>query len=176
MAASSGRDPIALAKFPTAVPICNFQPPYTNRKATRLASLPSVSSHLALSEASPPRKPSGPDNFLYTPVDPAASLNVPQKIQSRQTFPKRHRAPPSPRATAPSDSCSSNPLLHIDEFPPLHENKESHRGPVAQLGARFHGMEEVIGSIPIRSTNPFNNLDHRIWELSPLRGNSMGTL
>jgi hypothetical protein len=26
---------------------------------------------------------------------------------------------------------------------------------VAQLGARFHGMEEVIGSIPIRSTkNP----------------------
>ena len=26
-------------------------------------------------------------------------------------------------------------------------------GPVAQLGARFHGMEEVIGSIPIRSTN-----------------------
>ena len=27
------------------------------------------------------------------------------------------------------------------------------RGPVAQLGARFHGMEEVIGSNPIRSTN-----------------------
>ena len=26
-------------------------------------------------------------------------------------------------------------------------------GPVAQLGARFHGMEEVVGSIPIRSTN-----------------------
>ncbi len=31
-------------------------------------------------------------------------------------------------------------------------------GPVAQLGARFHGMEEVIGSIPIRSTNKPNNL------------------
>ncbi len=30
---------------------------------------------------------------------------------------------------------------------------------MAQLGARFHGMEEVIGSIPIRSTNYFNNLD-----------------
>jgi hypothetical protein len=26
---------------------------------------------------------------------------------------------------------------------------------VAQLGARFHGMEEVIGSIPIRSTKSF---------------------
>jgi hypothetical protein len=26
------------------------------------------------------------------------------------------------------------------------------RGPVAQLGARFHGMEEVAGSIPARST------------------------
>ena len=29
---------------------------------------------------------------------------------------------------------------------------------MAQLGARFHGMEEVIGSIPIRSTNSFNIL------------------
>ena len=37
-------------------------------------------------------------------------------------------------------------------------------GPVAQLGARFHGMEEVIGSIPIRSTKYFNNL-----RASPLR-------
>ena len=27
------------------------------------------------------------------------------------------------------------------------------RGPVAQLGARFHGMEEVKGSNPFRSTN-----------------------
>jgi hypothetical protein len=30
-------------------------------------------------------------------------------------------------------------------------------GPVAQLGARFHGMEEVIGSIPIRSTKTPSN-------------------
>ena len=28
-------------------------------------------------------------------------------------------------------------------------------GPVAQLGARFHGMEEVVGSIPTRSTKSF---------------------
>ena len=28
------------------------------------------------------------------------------------------------------------------------------RGPVAQLGARFHGMEEVVGSIPTAPTNP----------------------
>ena len=33
-------------------------------------------------------------------------------------------------------------------------------GPVAQLGARFHGMEEVVGSIPTRSTNQINHL-HR---------------
>jgi hypothetical protein len=33
------------------------------------------------------------------------------------------------------------------------------RGPVAQLGARFHGMEEVAGSIPARSTNLLNQLD-----------------
>ena len=30
----------------------------------------------------------------------------------------------------------------------------SFNGPVAQLGARFHGMEEVVGSNPTRSTNP----------------------
>ncbi len=29
------------------------------------------------------------------------------------------------------------------------------KGPVAQLGARFHGMEEVKGSNPFRSTKPF---------------------
>ena len=32
------------------------------------------------------------------------------------------------------------------------------RGPVAQLGARFHGMEEVVGSIPTRSTKLLNGL------------------
>jgi hypothetical protein len=31
-------------------------------------------------------------------------------------------------------------------------NVQPKRGPVAQLGARFHGMEEVVGSIPTRST------------------------
>ena len=38
-------------------------------------------------------------------------------------------------------------------------------GPVAQLGARFHGMEEVAGSIPARSTNPPNELysGERFW-------------
>ncbi len=38
-------------------------------------------------------------------------------------------------------------------------------GPVAQLGARFHGMEEVVGSIPTRSTKivslKINNLTSR---------------
>ena len=32
------------------------------------------------------------------------------------------------------------------------------RGPVAQLGARFHGMEEVVGSIPTRSTKSLQEL------------------
>ena len=43
----------------------------------------------------------------------------------------------------------------------IRENREvPESGPVAQLGARFHGMEEVIGSIPIRSTKHLNNLDN----------------
>src|SRR5271154_7079270 len=41
----------------------------------------------------------------------------------------------------------------IDEVLPM-------SGPVAQLGARFHGMEEVIGSIPIRSTNNPIKMNH----------------
>ena len=63
---------------------------------------------------------------------------------------------------------------------------------MAQLGARFHGMEEVIGSIPIRSTSispphkstirPSDDLNHsltftlgpkvlcRVFEFGPSRG------
>jgi hypothetical protein len=37
------------------------------------------------------------------------------------------------------------------------------RGPVAQLGARFHGMEEVVGSIPTRSTKSLNTPFVRRW-------------
>ncbi len=40
-------------------------------------------------------------------------------------------------------------------------NESFPSGPVAQLGARFHGMEEVIGSIPIRSTKSFQQLSER---------------
>src|SRR3954453_8675830 len=43
------------------------------------------------------------------------------------------------------------------------ENKEvasqQHVGLWRSLGARFHGMEEVVGSIPTRSTNQSNNLN-----------------
>jgi hypothetical protein len=48
----------------------------------------------------------------------------------------------------------------FDEFYEVNDNKRTPQcGPVAQLGARFHGMEEVIGSIPIRSTKQSNSLD-----------------
>src|ERR1700754_3800448 len=51
----------------------------------------------------------------------------------------------------------SFPCRAFDVFLMLQQNKgcPHHCGPVAQLGARFHGMEEVIGSIPIRSTKTF---------------------
>jgi hypothetical protein len=46
----------------------------------------------------------------------------------------------------------------------IHQALDSQRhpfasGPVAQLGARFHGMEEVAGSIPARSTKLLNKSD-----------------
>jgi hypothetical protein len=39
----------------------------------------------------------------------------------------------------------------------------ANRGPVAQLGARFHGMEEVVGSIPTRSTKFNRQLIEGFW-------------
>ena len=37
---------------------------------------------------------------------------------------------------------------------------------MAQLGARFHGMEEVIGSIPIRSTKT-SSLESETYRADP---------
>src|SRR5215470_17150084 len=50
-------------------------------------------------------------------------------------------------------------LTRLSACERIREEFPSSRGPVAQLGARFHGMEEVVGSIPTRSTNFLNNLD-----------------
>ncbi len=58
-------------------------------------------------------------------------------------------------------------LERVDALRESRENSES--GPVAQLGARFHGMEEVIGSIPIRSTKqPLTNEADTGSGLAPL--------
>ena len=43
-------------------------------------------------------------------------------------------------------------------LPSIPTCRRFNRGPVAQLGARFHGMEEVVGSIPTRSTNSHSPL------------------
>ena len=37
---------------------------------------------------------------------------------------------------------------------------DSSRGAVAQLGERLNGIQEVVGSIPIGSTNKIKNLAH----------------
>ena len=58
-------------------------------------------------------------------------------------------------------SLCSKRIASFDEAGRLRENEKDaplsgvvppQSGPVAQLGARFHGMEEVVGSIPTRST------------------------
>ena len=66
---------------------------------------------------------------------------------------------------------ASHPFVPAPRLTPRRPSATMRRslqsGPVAQLGARFHGMEEVIGSIPIRSTNHFNNLAEpppMIWQ------------
>ena len=60
---------------------------------------------------------------------------------------------------------SSHSRNKIDESVQSRDNRgvvSRLSGPVAQLGARFHGMEEVIGSIPIRSTK---SLMHSVYIL-----------
>ena len=61
-----------------------------------------------------------------------------------------------PRGCQHGETCLHN--MTFDDYGTLGENiNNPSSGPVAQLGARFHGMEEVVGSIPTRSTNiPFN--------------------
>jgi hypothetical protein len=82
-----------------------------------------------------------------------------------------YEAPRFRRSTPAQAECSLT-LLRLDTVTPYKfpitltnelqsakiEGVLPESGPVAQLGARFHGMEEVIGSIPIRSTNKPNNL------------------
>ncbi len=53
----------------------------------------------------------------------------------------------------------SQSLSQFDDRSGVSENRDT-SGPVAQLGARFHGMEEVVGSIPTRSTNKFLSCTH----------------
>ena len=66
---------------------------------------------------------------------------------------------PQPVASGCAVLCADQASVLFDEPRTLGENTKGARlrailprGPVAQLGARFHGMEEVVGSIPTRST------------------------
>jgi hypothetical protein len=52
------------------------------------------------------------------------------------------------------------PVVGVDDSLSVIENRTINpMGLWRSLGARFHGMEEVVGSIPTRSTNFLNNLD-----------------
>jgi hypothetical protein len=73
------------------------------------------------------------------------------------------------------------PCEAFDGFGLLQQNKGSSRlcGPVAQLGARFHGMEEVTGSIPVRSTTltpaESESYSNRSEERNEKQGHKKGT-
>ena len=76
-------------------------------------------------------------------AEPGGATSKP--ASSRRT-PNSHYSGPQISAKLAQSLTQRAAGLRIEEvFPEC--------GPVAQLGARFHGMEEVIGSIPIRSTN-----------------------
>jgi hypothetical protein len=112
-------------------------------------------------------------------LDPPSARSPPCRIRSGEFAadpPLRPRMPPGCRECptrprcAPEFSALSRSGYYQERPPaafdyPAHssENKARHFsripvlglqmcGPVAQLGARFHGMEEVVGSIPTRST------------------------
>jgi hypothetical protein len=80
-----------------------------------------------------------------------------------ESMPRKDHASLGMDATNPAgESCVGTLLwLEFDSAPRVSENRHARNalrecippcGPVAQLGARFHGMEEVVGSIPTRST------------------------
>ena len=65
--------------------------------------------------------------------------------------------PETARVNRPARTNSEYSALHLGTlqlwyFDVIFSGRKSSRGPVAQLGARFHGMEEVKGSNPFRST------------------------
>ena len=53
---------------------------------------------------------------------------------------------------APSLTIGGGWAKIVEDWAPAQSPEIPKSGPVAQLGARFHGMEEVVGSIPTRST------------------------
>jgi putative endonuclease len=59
----------------------------------------------------------------------------------------------NPRVDYPGNVGENEFGTSLDPDSPGYGFSAFNRGPVAQLGARFHGMEEVAGSIPARSTN-----------------------
>ena len=89
-------------------------------------------------------------------------------------FPKSHsRRPLFPKAfplkAFPVSFFDGRQPLSFDDSIPVGENRVNlASGPVAQLGARFHGMEEVVGSIPTRSTNSSLNVCYYFQPFSKL--------
>src|SRR5579875_1655972 len=70
--------------------------------------------------------------------------------------------------------CNAN---QFDEKSFVKENdrRPSACGPVAQLGARFHGMEEVVGSIPTRSTKSYSQTKSTVYDVAlPTPRNTLG--
>ena len=82
---------------------------------------------------------------------------------------ERRSYPLSDRCAILSDGQHDTCAQASANASPAHRN-----GPVAQLGARFHGMEEVDGSNPSRSTTTFQTLTpskpYRLTPLRPLSG------
>lgn len=142
---------------PDGLAACRERGLPTRRPATDLALPPSVA--WKRSAYGPSRvRPDGAQRTLGCQTEPPGSrlrCSNCAPLEPRRTITNR---PPQPAANHPSPACSSSPPRPLHPIflcgPPSAKLPESarHRGALAQLVARFHGMEEVRGSNPLSST------------------------
>ena len=114
---------------------------------------------MAVADARPQVRARGPLDRAFKQAAAA-----PRGMPSSSSSPHRESWSPRSKSTSASAVDEAHGLTKPCAAGQNRDCTPPQCGPVAQLGARFHGMEEVIGSIPIRSTK---SCCHRGLKKSP---------
>ena len=124
----------------------------------------------------PPEERSGSLTFFLAraPVRGKAWECAPMRENARQN---RHKIALRPCGLAARRLYSAHPSgTSRCEAPACPKSWREQCGAIAQLGERFNGIEEVVGSIPSGSTNKINDLDAKARRVSSFRISRNGTV